>query len=246
MSRIAALFRPRQKAPESDRRPLEAALRTLPGARIAVQSLNGASVGRIAFEADSIKGGMAAHAGWLVALDGAILNAADLAKGGHDNSDHAALLASLLASLGPQATLERIEGDFATAAYDAANDRLWLLRDRLGVKPLYWAAIDGGFACASQPRALVGLPGVSGEPDRGFVGRFAGMHYRTFDNAPERSPYRDINQVPAASYVELSAKGAVLRRYWELHPQPDLSGSEDELADRYRTLLSEALKAPKK
>jgi asparagine synthase (glutamine-hydrolysing) len=222
----------------SDRRVVESALRTLPGTRIAVAARGGASFGRIAFDNADLRGGIAENAGWLVTLDGAIFNADQVAKSERDIADHAALLAALLAAHGPKAALEQIEGDFAAAAYDIANDRLWLMRDRVGVKPLYWTIIDGGFACASQPRALLGLPGVAADVNRGFAARFAGMHYRTFDNNPEESPYAAIRQLPAASLLELGGGGAgAPQRYWRLRNEPDFTASEGELAERYREML---------
>ncbi|MDY6983050.1 MAG: asparagine synthase-related protein, partial [Pseudomonadota bacterium] len=238
MSRIAAIFRAGSKSPQSDKRVLENALSRLPGSRIGLVAANGASLGRIAFDNADLGGGLAEHAGWLVALDGSIFNAEALAKSAHERADHAVLLAALLAARGPRLAMQKIAGDLAAAAYDIANDCLWLLRDRLGVKPLYWAKIEGGFACASQPRALLALPGVSGEVNRGFVARFAGMHYRTFDNIPEESPYAAIAQLPAGTCLPLSGKGVgKAERYWELGNAPDFTESEDELAQRYRELL---------
>lgn len=243
MSRIAAIFRAGGSAPSSDKRQLENALRTLPGSRVAVAGRQGASLGRIAFDNADLGGGLAEHAGWLVALDGSIFNVQSLARSAQEQADHAVLLASLLAAHGPRAAMEKIEGDLAAAAYDIANDRLWLLRDRLGVKPLYWARLEGGgFACASQPRALLALPGVSAEVNRGFTARFAGMHYRTFDNLPEESPYAGIAQLPAGTCLPLSGKGAGKpERYWALTNAPDFAEGEEQLAERYRELLLRAV-----
>lgn len=239
MSRIAAIYRAGAVAPESDRRLLESVLRTLPGKRIDVQARKGASLGRIAFDNSDLGGGVTERAGWLVALDGTIFNGTWGADG---VADHAAMLAELLASHGPKATLERIEGDFAAVAYDIGSDRLWLMRDRFGVKPLYWTKVGSGFACASQPRALLALPGVVANVNRGFVARFAGMHYRTFDNILEESPYAAIRQLPAGTLLELSGKGeGVPQPYWQLRNEPDFTASEEELAERYREMILRAV-----
>ena len=242
MSRIAAIFRAGGRAPQSDKRLLETALRTLPGSRIGAISGAGASLGRIAFDNTDLGGGLAEHAGWLVALDGSIFNAEALVKSAQEQADRAFLLAALLAAHGPHVAMQKIEGDLAAVAYDMANDRLWLLRDRLGVKPLYWTKLPDGFACASQPRALLALPGVSNEVNRGFVARFAGMHYRTFDNLPEESPYAAIAQLTAGTCLSFSGQGAGRpERYWELRNVPDFTEPEDELALRYRDLLLRAV-----
>jgi asparagine synthase (glutamine-hydrolysing) len=137
--------------------------------------------------------------------------------------------------------LAEIDGDFAIALYDARTDVLWLARDRFGMKPLYYAKHGDRFAFASRPRALLALPGASSEPNRGFVARFAGMHYRTFDNAPAESPYADIAQLPAGMYLELGRNGLRTAPYWTLAPQPDLDEPESVLAERYRELLVDAV-----
>src|SRR3546814_7415112 len=65
---------------------------------------------------------------------------------------------------------------FAVALLDSASRTLWLGRDRFGVKPLYWAALPGGFAFASQPRALLASGEIAATPNRGFVARIAASH----------------------------------------------------------------------
>jgi len=137
--------------------------------------------------------------------------------------------------------LAHLDGDFAVALYDAATGTLWLARDRFGMKPLYYTRSGERFAFASRPRALLALDGVSREPNRAFVARFAGMHYRTFDNEPRESPYAAIAQLPAASYLEVRDGKLREATYWALTEQPDLDEPEPVLAERYRELLVDAV-----
>jgi asparagine synthase (glutamine-hydrolysing) len=155
-----------------------------------------------------------------------------------------ALVAALVERHGIDGALARLSGDFAVAVLDLAAGRLWLARDRFGVKPLYWTSVTGGIAFASRPRSLLMLPDVSREPDPTFVARFAASHYRTFDNDPERSPYRAIRQLPAASWLEIGAGGAGSPvRYWRLEDRgDDLTHSEAELAEAYREHLVRAVR----
>jgi len=138
--------------------------------------------------------------------------------------------------------LAHIDGDFAISLYDATTRTLWLARDRFAVKPLYFASVGDRFAFGSRTRAVLALPEVSHEPNRGFVARFAGLHYRTFDNAPRESPYAAISQLPAGCYLEVR-DGRIVREasYWQLTEQPDLHASEGELAEQYRALLIDAV-----
>ncbi len=172
-----------------------------------------------------------------VAIDGAVFNRAEL--GAADND--AALVARLYAEHGFAETLRRINGDFAIALFDPDTSTLWLGRDRFGVKPLYYANGDGVFAFASRPRALLRVPGVSPELNRQFVALFAGSHYRTFDNQPDRSPYSDIAQLPAANTLSFRNGTVETAAYWSLDDAPELTGSEEELAGQYRELLLDAV-----
>lgn len=65
---------------------------------------------------------------------------------------------------GREAFLSRLEGMFALALYTSDDNTLLLARDPMGIKPLYWAAIPGGIAFASELRSLLKHPHVSREP----------------------------------------------------------------------------------
>jgi len=244
MSRIAGLHRPVDPRPAHDCAAVRRMLLRYPGE---VQILPGplGALGRVVQPDAFIGGGTADAPGLQIALDGRLLNATDLraalpAAGPGD----AALVAALVERHGIDGALARLAGDFAVAVLDVAAGRLWLARDRFGVKPLYWTSVTGGIAFASQPRSLLMLPDVSREPDPSFVARFAASHYRTFDNDPECSPYQAIRQVPAACWLEFGAGGAASPvHYWRLEDRgDDLTHSEAELAEAYRAHLLRAVR----
>ena len=173
----------------------------------------------------------------LIALDGSIYNRPELGVHASDPE----LLATLYRRHGFTDTLCLLNGDFAITLYDAAEDTLWLARDRFGVKPLYYTASADRFAFSSQPRALLTLPGVTHQVNRKFVSLFAASHYRYFDNDPNASPYADIAQLPAAHFLRLHAGTLSRHAYWTLEDLPDFEETEVELAERYRTLLVDAV-----
>lgn len=175
--------------------------------------------------------------GLITVIDGAIYNRGDWPQAPSD----AELLASLYTRYGFEGALQQINGDFAAALYDAQLDALWLGRDRFGLKPLYYLTTPEFFAFASQPGALLTLPGVSREVNRQFVALFAASHYRTFDNDPEKSPYAAIAQLPAAHTLRFSGGQLIKTRYWSLQNLPNFTESEAELAERYRELLLDAV-----
>ncbi|WP_096701965.1 asparagine synthase-related protein [Magnetospirillum sp. 15-1] len=243
MSRIAGLVRFTAARP-SDRALADRMLAPLPGPDKKVLAAGSALFGRTAFAGGAIGGGLTLADGLLVCLDGRVLNHAELAAAeGLAAGDDAALIAALTRRYGFAGALSRLVGDFAVAVFDAAQGRLWLGRDRFGVKPLYWAPVADGITFASQPRALLALPELPKEVNRAFVARFAASHYRVFDNPREESPYAAIRQLPAAHGVELSAGSCPApQAWWSLTEQPEFAESDAEsLAERYRAQLLTAV-----
>jgi asparagine synthase (glutamine-hydrolysing) len=150
-----------------------------------------------------------------------------------------AIVAPQVGADGFRAAIERLDGGFAVAWWDGGS--LWLARDRLGIRPLYYARAADGFAFASRPRPLLRLPGVDRTPDPRYLGVFAGSHYRYIDNRPERSPYLGVAQVPPGHLVRVRGDDVLVTPYWGLADAPEL---EDDLAERYRELLAQATAGP--
>jgi len=172
-----------------------------------------------------------------VVIDGSLYNRSEWEIPGND----AALVVALYRQHGFSGMLQRLNGDFAIALYDGKQQALWLGRDRLGVRPLYYWQQGDRLAFASRPRPLLTVPGVSKAVNRQFVALFAASHYRTFDNDIHASPYADIRQLPAAHCLCYRDSRVQIQPYWQLTDLPDWADSPDSLADRYRELLLDAV-----
>lgn len=192
-----------------------------------------ASLGWCGWKAPNV----AAVNGVLVVMDGCFYNRGDFEQAGND----AGLLASLYEACGFGKALQQLNGDFAVALYDPRIMALWLARDRFGVKPLYYIANSNHFAFASQPGALLPLPGVSGKVDSQYVALYAASHYRYFDNNPENSPYVEIAQLPPAHLLCIKDDQATKAAFWSLGDLPDFTESENKLVEHYRDLLVDAV-----
>ncbi len=111
---------------------------------------------------------------------------------------------------------QRLRGMFAFGLWDDAIQRLFLVRDRLGVKPLVYAVKNNRLGFASTPRALR-VAGVANEIDEQAV-----VDYLEFGFVTEaRTIYQGVQRVPAASILEWSHEGTSVSEYW----QPPTSGS---------------------
>ena len=151
-------------------------------------------------------------------------------------------LAELYRRHGIGGMLSEVDGDFALMLFDGSSGTLHVVRDRFGIKPLYFARVSEGVAVASRLRSLFAVPGINLAPRPEFVALFAGSHYRTFDNAVEKSPYVGIEQLPAGQRLEIRGYQVTCHRWYSLTEQEDLEGTEDELAERYRALLLAGVK----
>ena len=101
---------------------------------------------------------------------------------------------------------QHLEGMFAIALWDRAHERLVLVRDRLGKKPLLYAQLpDGSLAFASETKALLTLPGLPRELDLAQLDAFLALQY------VPRSGLRAVEKVPPGSYA-VAENGARARR----------------------------------
>jgi asparagine synthase (glutamine-hydrolysing) len=167
----------------------------------------------------------------------------ELSQRGHrlrTQSDTEALL-HLYEEMGPD-LVERLRGMFAFALWDGPRQTLFLARDRLGKKPLYYWHRDGLFLFASEIKALLCHPAVSRAVDwQAF------WHYLAFGYTPaDRSIFAGIAKLPPAHTATLQDGVLTLQRYWSLPPGASVTppqGGTREVIARVRHELREAVRA---
>ncbi|MCX5000564.1 asparagine synthase (glutamine-hydrolyzing) [Streptomyces longwoodensis] len=156
-------------------------------------------------------------------------------RGGSD----AQVLPHLYQELGED-FVERLHGMFAVAVYDTRRDRLVLATDRVGKKPLFYAApADGTVAFASELSALMLHPGISQDVDPVAVDQY--LSYRVVP-APH-TIYRQVRKLEPATVLVLEA-GRPQRRstYWRFSFSAELDDTpQAELDDRIDALLQQAV-----
>jgi asparagine synthase (glutamine-hydrolysing) len=127
--------------------------------------------------------------------------------------------------------IERFRGDFAFALWDSRRRRFWLVRDRIGVKPLYYASIRGGIAFASEIKALLALPEVPRRLNEAAVG-----HYLSLLTSPApHTMFAGIEKLSAATRMLITSEGAArAERYWDpfTNVQPLTGVDEATIAER--------------
>jgi asparagine synthase (glutamine-hydrolysing) len=186
-----------------------------------------------------------------VIFNGEIYNHADIraeleAIGGHvwrtDHSDTEVVLHAF-EEWGIEC-LQRFRGMFAIALWDARQKALWLIRDRIGIKPLYYSVHHGRITFASEIKALLEDP----QQARG-VNETALYHYLSFMTTPApETLFEGIRKLPGGTWIRVDSRGGITeQRYWDAwdHVTPLEGVSEDDIAERILDELRMAVKLRK-
>jgi asparagine synthase (glutamine-hydrolysing) len=187
---------------------------------------------------------------WLV-FNGEIYNhaalRAELTSLGHrawktDHSDTEVILAAF-DEWGIEC-IHRFRGMFAFALWDGRERQLWLVRDRIGVKPLYYSAHHGRIVFASEIKALLQDPDQPRDVDPAAL-----FHFLSFLTTPApQTLFAGVGKLPAGSWMRINADGRhTTRRYWDVwdYVQPLTAESDDAIADRVRSTLADAVRLRK-
>ena len=190
---------------------------------------------------------------YVLVYNGEIYNHPDLraeleAEGGafdwRGHSDTETLLAALR-HWGVQGALERVNGMFAFALWDALEQTLFLARDRMGIKPLYFGRNGGEFLFGSELKALAAHPDWRGDVDRDALALYMRHNY-----VPTPwSIYKGIRKLPPAHFVAVRESGHAVGEpqcYWDLGRVVEdgvaaAAGEPEALTDELDGLLRDAV-----
>ena len=140
-----------------------------------------------------------------------------------------------------ESCVEKLHGMFAFAIWDSKQRRLFLARDRMGIKPLYYAQSSDGFYFASNPQALLATGMFNADIDA------VGLHYQLSLHAVIPAPrtlLKSIKKCQPAFHMTITADGRVeSRRYWSLSAQrPSRIMSAQDWNDEIHASLMQAVK----
>lgn len=136
--------------------------------------------------------------------------------------------------------IHRFRGMFAFALWDAGAQTLWLVRDRIGIKPLYYAQHNGRLAFASEIKALLADPALPRAVDEDAL-----FHYLSFLTTPApQTLFQGVRKLPGGSLLCVGPDGAIdERRWWDPLDEvgPEDTADEDAVARRVLAELREAV-----
>ena len=167
----------------------------------------------------------------------------DLAAAGHrfhTDSDTEVLLK--LADPDDLSWIEDVNGMFAFALWDERRRRLTLCRDRLGIKPLYYAVVDDTFVFSSEIKPILAYPGFERRVNTDRIAEY--IAFRTIVGT--ETLYDGIYELPPASVATLSERNRTpaVRRYWPTDTDVYTAADVDRGAsvhDQYEALMKQAV-----
>jgi len=187
---------------------------------------------------------------WVV-FNGEIYNHAEIraeleSRGGHrwktDHSDTEVILHSF-EQWGIDC-VHKFRGMFAIALWDAKKRQLWLIRDRIGVKPLYYSIHHGRLTFASEIKAL-----LEDDEQQRAVNEEALYYYLSFNATPAPlTLFSGIQKLAPGTWIRVNEDGRVQEsRYWDVwdHTEPLTKASEAEIAERILCELRTSVKLRK-
>lgn len=142
-------------------------------------------------------------------------------------------------------SVKKWNGMFAIALWDEKKQKLWLVRDRLGIKPIYYTVRNGAIIFGSEIKAILAHPGVHKK-----LNDEALFHYLTFGCCPApMTLFEGIKKLPAGCFLEVDANGIKETQYWDAIPNAydepfeggRQNGSEEYFAEKIRLLLKDSV-----
>jgi asparagine synthase (glutamine-hydrolysing) len=135
--------------------------------------------------------------------------------------------------------VDHLRGMFAFALWDERRRRLLVARDRVGIKPLYYAHRPGELLLASELKAILAAGGAPVELDWGALDHLFGF----LTTPPAQSIVAGVAKLEPGHLLVASAAGEVaIRRYWRPRFEPDRGPSEAEWGEAIRAALDESVR----
>ncbi len=137
-----------------------------------------------------------------------------------------------------EACLEKLNGMFAFALWDKQQQKLFIARDRIGKKPLYYFQQGDRFAFASEIKSLLTLPDIPREIRLDAVYDFFAYQY-----IPDpKSIFKHIHKLPPGHYMTVSTQGIEIQKYWDISFENVSSDSEAQLTDQLLNIATRCTK----
>jgi asparagine synthase (glutamine-hydrolysing) len=135
--------------------------------------------------------------------------------------------------------VEHLQGMFAFAIWDIPNKRLFMARDHLGQKPLFFCHRNGAFAFASEVKGVLASGIVQPEVDLEGL-----WHYMSLRFMPDHySLFQGIEKLPAATCLTFENNRVTTHRYWDIDFRDKMAGGDADVEEQLDALLRKTVKS---
>jgi len=136
-----------------------------------------------------------------------------------------------------ESCVEHLRGMFAFAIWDSKEKALFLSRDRLGIKPIFYGESNGSFYFASEMKAILAVPGFPRDIDEVALANYVTLSYIP---AP-LSIFKNIRKLLPGHTLTVRDGQTSIRKYWDLTFVPDRTKSEEYFIEEFMGRLQEAV-----
>jgi asparagine synthase (glutamine-hydrolysing) len=133
--------------------------------------------------------------------------------------------------------IEKLNGIFSIALLDRSKNIFYLIRDRLGVKPLYYGVTNNELVYASELKSILAVSSSTPEIDYQSLSAFLDLMYIPTPN----TPFTNIHKLESGSYLAWTNKSYSVHRYWDLLPDEQKKISEQEYLDKIDNILTDSI-----
>ena len=134
--------------------------------------------------------------------------------------------------------LEHLRGMFAFAIFDTRDNSLFVARDRIGIKPLYYYLDTKRLVFGSEIKAILSCPGIERSID--YDGLDAFFSYSFIPNP--KTIFRNISKLEPGFYLVCRGNNVAVKKYWDLFFHPDNERSEVQFSEEFVHRFEETIK----
>lgn len=137
--------------------------------------------------------------------------------------------------------LNKLNGQFAIAIWDKNKQELFLARDRVGIRPLFYTIVNKSFVFGSEIKSFLEFPDFNPK-----ISAKALSEYFTFwTSLSSNTAFEGVFELPAGSYMTINANSKTIKKYWELpisKPEDYKFNNSEEAAKEFETIFTDAIK----
>ena len=135
--------------------------------------------------------------------------------------------------------IERLRGMFGLAIWDTTSRTLLVARDRIGIKPMHYATVNGRCYFGSELKSLLEAPDLPRDLDPGALD-----HYLSFLYTPrDGSIFKSVRKLPPGHLLTWTDGRLAIEQYWQMPAAESFTGSEAEAVEQLRAVLSDAVRS---